>query len=220
MSLPPSWLPVSLVVGSVQVEHAPRVVLLLGAQVRHADVAVRVIAHKVAVVLHIPVDAVYQVHALLVRHRQAGLRDDRLQFVEHPAAFLQHLRVARSDGGQLVRRIVPVGEHLLERVHVDVRYFAHEQHGLLHLAGILHQVVYGFECVVILLPLFVNLDRFLKVLHHVLGGRGGLYHVPRGVHDALCEVRRVKGDPLRPDRRGGAEQCRKADGCCSFHCCC
>ena len=46
--------------------------------------------------------------------------------------------------------------------------------------------------------LLVNLDGFLKILHHVRGRRGGLHDVFGGVDDALGKVRGVGDDPLCP----------------------
>jgi len=55
--------------------------------------------------------------------------------------------------------------------------------------------LYG-RTVVILLALFVNLHGLLKIFYHILGGRGSVYHVLRGVHDALRDVGRVYHRPL------------------------
>ena len=80
--------------------------------------------------------------------------------------------------------------HLLEAVHVDVRDVAHHQDGLLHLAGILDEVVHRFQGIVILLTLLIDFHCLLKVLSHV-GRRGRcVRHVLGGVHDTLRDIGR------------------------------
>ena len=56
--------------------------------------------------------------------------------------------------------------------------------------------LYG-RTVVITLPLFVDLDCFLKILHHIFCRRRGLHHVTGRIHDALCKVRGIERYPLR-----------------------
>ncbi len=58
-------LPVSFVHVPVQPHDAVEVVLLFRTQVTHGDVLVRVVAHEVAVTLHLRVAAFHHVHALL-----------------------------------------------------------------------------------------------------------------------------------------------------------
>ena len=55
--------------------------------------------------------------------------------------------------------------------------------------------LYG-RTVIILLALLVNLHRLLKIFYHILGGRGSVYHVLGGIHDALRDVGRVYHRPL------------------------
>ncbi len=73
----------------------------------------------------------------------------------------------------------------METVHIDVCDVAHHQDGLLHLAGVLDQIVHRFEGIVILLALLIDFHRLLKVAHHVRGGLGGMDDVFGGIDDAL-----------------------------------
>src|SRR5699024_12832365 len=98
---------------------------------------------------------------------------------------LQQFRVAESDCGKLFGSEIPVTEHPLETVHIDVCDVAHHQDGLLHLAGVLDQIVHRFEGIVILLALLIDFHRLLKVAHHVRGGLGGMDDVFGGIDDAL-----------------------------------
>ena len=175
---------------------AVEVVLLLCTQVAHADVLVGVVAHEVAVTLHFGVAAFHHVHALLVGHGERGDVHHVPQFRQHVVGFLQQLGVAKGDGSQFLHREVVITHHPLEAGHIGVGDVTHHQDGLLHLAGVLYQIVHGFERIVILLSLFVNLHSFLKIFYHILGGRGSVYHVLGGVHDALRDVGRVYHRPL------------------------
>src|SRR5699024_12156507 len=58
---------------------------------------------------------------------------------------LQQFRVAESDCGKLFGSEIPVTEHPLETVHIDVCDVAHHQDGLLHLAGVLDQIVHRLD---------------------------------------------------------------------------
>ena len=162
----------------------------------HGDVLVRVVAHEVAVTLHLRVAAFHHVHALLVGHGERGDVHHVPEFRQHFVAFLQQFRVAESDCGKLFGSEIPVTEHPLETVHIDVCDVAHHQDGLLHLAGVLDQIVHRFEGIVILLALLVDFHRFLKVVHHVRGGLRGVDDVLRGVDDALRQIARIAHDPL------------------------
>ena len=64
---------------------------------------------------------------------------------QHFVAFVQQFRLAESDCGKLFGSAIPVTEHPLETVHIDVCDVAHHQDGLLHLAGVLDQIVHRFE---------------------------------------------------------------------------
>ena len=66
-------LPVSFVHVPVQPHDAVEVVLLFRTQVTHGDVLVRVVAHEVAVTLHLRVAAFHHVHALLVGRHGASV---------------------------------------------------------------------------------------------------------------------------------------------------
>ena|GEM_PF-2722708 len=189
-------LPVSFVHAPVQPHDAVKVVFLLRTQVAHADILVGVVAHEVAVTLHLGVAAFHHVHALLVRHGERGDVHHVLQLRKHVIGFLQQLRVPEGDGSEFLHREVVVAQHLLEAGHVDVRDVAYHQYGLLHLAGVLDQIVHGFEGVVILLALLVDFHRFLKVIHHVRGGLRGVDDVLRGIDDALRQIARIAHDPL------------------------
>ena len=138
-------LPVSFVHVPVQPHDAVEVVLLFRTQVTHGDVLVRVVAHEVAVTLHLRVAAFHHVHALLVGHGERGDVHHVPEFRQHFVAFLQQFRVAESDCGKLFGSEIPVTEHPLETVHIDVCDVAHHQDGLLHLAGVLDQIVHRFE---------------------------------------------------------------------------
>ena len=125
------------------------------------------------------------VHALLVGHGERGDVHHVPEFRQHFVAFLQQFRVAESDCGKLFGSEIPVTEHPLETVHIDVCDVAHHQDGLLHLAGVLDQIVHRFEGIVILLALLIDFHRLLKVAHHVRGGLGGMDDVFGGIDDAL-----------------------------------
>ena len=98
----------------------------------------------------------------LVRHGERGDVHHVLQLRQHVVGFFQQLRVPKGDGSEFLHREVVVAQHLLEAGHVDVRDVAYHQDGLLHLAGVLDQIVHRFEGVVILLALLVDFHRFLK----------------------------------------------------------
>ena len=49
-----------------------------------------------------------------------------------------------------------------------------DRDSLLHLAGVLDEIVHRFEGIVILFALLIDFHRFLKVAHHVRGGLGGM----------------------------------------------
>jgi len=154
-------LPISFVHVPVQPHDAVKVVFLLRTQVAHADILVGVVAHEVAVTLHLGVAAFHLVHALLVRHGERGDVHHVLQLRKHVIGFLQQLRVPEGDGSEFLHREVVVTHHLLETGHIGVGDVTHHQDGLLHLPGVLYQIVHGFECVVILLALLVDFHRFL-----------------------------------------------------------
>ena len=178
-------LPVSFVHVPVQPHDAVEVVLLFRTQVTHGDVLVRVVAHEVAVTLHLRVAAFHHVHALLVGHGERGDVHHILQFRQHFVALFQQFRVTESDCRQLFWSEISITEHPLETVYINVGDVAYHQDGLLHLAGVLDEIVHRFEGIVILFALLIDFHRFLKVAHHVRGSLGGMDDVFGGIDDAL-----------------------------------
>ena len=98
-------LPVSFVHVPVQPHDAVEVVLLFRTQVTHGDVLVRVVAHEVAVTLHLRVAAFHHVHALLVGHGERGDVHHVPEFQYNASSTFSSTHfcgVAESDCGKLL----------------------------------------------------------------------------------------------------------------------
>ena len=79
----------------------------------------------------------------------------------------------------------------METVYINVGDVAYHQDGLLHLAGVLDEIVHRFEGIVILFALLIDFHRFLKVAHHVRGSLGGMDDVFGGIDDTLRQIARI-----------------------------
>ena len=123
---------------------------------RTPDVLVGVILYQTAVLQHVVVAAVDDIHPFLVVHGKPVLVDHRLQIVQQMGTFFQQFGVSQSNRAQFFRRKIRVAEHTLEAGDIDVRDIAHHQDGLLNLAGIPDKVLDLAKPVVILLALLVD----------------------------------------------------------------
>lgn len=189
-------LPIAFVAAAVESQHPVHVVLLARAQVAYRNVLVGVIHDQITVSPHPVVAPVHHVHAFLVGHRKRRDVHHVFHLFEDVVALLQELRVAERDGRQLFGRVVLIAQHELKIRNVDVRDFADHQDRVPDLDGIFDKVVHRFESVVILLALFVDFYRLLKIRHHVGRRFRGVDDILRGINDALREVARIADDPL------------------------
>ena len=87
-----------------------------------------------------------------------------LEVLQHPVALFKKPGISESDGIQLFGREVLVTQHLLEIGHIDFRHVTDHQDDLTDLTGILHQIVYGLEGIIIPLVLLVDFHGLSKIL--------------------------------------------------------
>ena len=110
------------------------------------------------------------IHAVFVGHAERRDVDHLFQVAEYAVGFFEDASIAGGDCREFGRCEIGVCQHLFEVVDVVAGYVAEHQDCLLNLAGVADEVVHRLQGIVIFLCLLINLDRFLKIFHHVRGG--------------------------------------------------
>ena len=107
---------------------------------------------------------IHNVHTVLVGHGKGTDVNYLPEVLQHPVALFKKPGISESDGIQLFGREVLVTQHLLEIGHIDFRHVTDHQDDLTDLTGILHQIVYGLEGIIIPLVLLVDFHGLSKIL--------------------------------------------------------